>query len=256
MISCILQGGLGNQLFQIAASKSLAIDLQDELYINHSICYTPNQGHQSKKYKDIFFKGILETNNIPKTIYQEEKYSYTEIPKLKNITLHGYFQSEKYFIKNKNEIINQYNILCNYEKEIIEWKSKHKINEITVGVHIRRGDYIKFSHYHVVLGIEYYKKTFQLFNNCSFIIVSDDIEWAKQNFKGENIFYSDFNDEIKDFCLLSSCHHNIIANSSFSWWASYLNKNAEKIICAPKTWFTQQANCDIKDLIPEKWIKI
>jgi len=256
MISVFLQGGLGNQLFQVAAAKSLALDLNDDFAINHDICYTPNQGQKSSKYKNTFFRNIKEIQNIPNCLYQEPSYIYHEIPKIKNITIHGYFQSEKYFEKHKQEIIKDYTLNQFWFDEAKKWKIYNNIRKETVGVHIRRGDYLKFSHHHKINSIEYYKEAFKQYQNVDFIIVSDDIQWAKQNIKGENIYYSDLSDEIKDFCLLSSCDHNINANSTFSWWAAYLNNNPNKKICVPSEWYTKEANCDIKDLIPEKWIKI
>ena len=256
MISVFLQGGLGNQLFQVAAAKSLALDLNDDFGINHNICYTPNQGQKSGKYKNTFFKNIKEIQNIPNVFYKEPEYTYNEIPKIKNITINGYFQSEKYFIKYKEQIIKDYTLDKEWFDEINEWKKSKKINKKTVGVHVRRGDYLKFSHHHKTNGLDYYIKALKHFENVDYIIVSDDIDWAKQNIVGDNIYYSDLNDEIKDFCLLSSCDHNINANSTFSWWASYLNKNTDKRIYVPSEWYTKEANCDIKDLILETWTKI
>jgi hypothetical protein len=256
MISVFLQGGLGNQLFQVAAAKSLALDLNDDFAINHDICYTPNQGQKSGKYKNTFFKNIKETKFIPNLLYKEPEYIYNEIPKVKNITIHGYFQSEKYFRKHKQEIIKDYTLDQSWFNEINEWKKSNKINRKTVGVHVRRGDYLKFSHHHKTNALEYYIEAFKHFENVDFVIVSDDMEWVKQNIIGDNIYYSDFYDEIKDFCLLTSCDHNINTNSTFSWWASYLNKNINKKIYVPSEWYTKEADCDIKDLIPEKWIKI
>lgn len=256
MISVFLQGGLGNQLFQVAAAKSLALDLNDDFAINHDICYTPNQGQKSGKYKTTFFKNIKETKFIPNLLYKESEYIYNEIPKVKNITIQGYFQSEKYFQKHKQEIIKDYTLDQSWFNEINEWKKNSKINRKTVGVHIRRGDYLKFSHYHKTNGLEYYLEAFKYFKNVDFIIVSDDIEWAKQNIINDNVYYSDLSDEIKDFCLLTSCDNNINGNSTFSWWASYLNKNPNKKVYVPSEWYTKEANCDIKDLIPEGWIKI
>jgi len=256
MISVFLQGGLGNQLFQVAAAKSLALDLNDDFAVNHDICYTPNQGQKSEKYKNTFFKNIKETTSIPNIIYQEPEHTYNEIPKVKNITIHGYFQSEKYFINNKQKITEDFTLDKKWFDETTDWKNKNKINKSTVGVHIRRGDYLKFSHHHKINGIEYYTKAFKYFKNVDFIVVSDDIEWAKNNINSNNVYYSDFSDEIKDFALLSSCDHNINGNSTFSWWAAYLNKNPNKKIYVPSEWYTKEANCDIKDLIPEEWIKI
>jgi len=256
MTSCILQGGLGNQLFQIAAAKSLAIDTNDEFAINHELCFTPNQGNESKKYKTTLFKHIIETSNISDDIYIEQQYAYSPIPQKKNITIKGYFQSEKYFKTNINKIINLFYPSNQNIQEIQNWKSTRNIKTNTVGVHIRRGDYLRLSHHHVVLNKQYYEQAFEYFKNHEFVITSDDKQWARETFGKQNIYISDFDDEEKDFWLLSSCQNNIIANSTFSWWAAYLNKNKEKIVCCPEKWFTKEANCDTKDLIPENWIKI
>ena len=92
-------------------------------------------------------------------------------------------------------------------------------------------------------------------DNGSFLIFSDDINWAKQNFDNKNLYFSESNDELFDFILMSKCDNNIIANSSFSWWASYLNKNKNKTIVSPKKWFNPISNLNYKDILPEDWIR-
>ena len=103
------------------------------------------------------------------------------------------------------------------------------------------------------------------FDGYSFLVFSDtvkDVEWCKQNIKADYIEFSDGSDinghnDIIDFTLMSKCDHNIIANSSFSWWAAWLNNNKEKTVIAPKQWFGKAyVNHNTSDLIPETWIKI
>jgi hypothetical protein len=95
-----------------------------------------------------------------------------------------------------------------------------------------------------------------LIGDSTFIFISDDINWVKENFKGDNIIYSPFKSDIDDLTLMVKCDNNIIANSSFSWWGAYLNKNENKKIIAPKEWFGPNGPKDTQDIIPENWLKI
>jgi len=252
MISCNLTGGLGNQMFQISASASLALSNNDVYSFNFENCHTPNQGNPSKKYINNIFKKI-PSHNIHRfdTIYNESGFSFLKIPYKENMLLNGYFQSEKYFKENSNHIKNLF-VLENGDIELI--KSKYDIKNLTC-VHIRRGDYLKFKDFHFTCDLDYYQKAIQLINDTKFIFVSDDMDWVKSNFKSENFLYSDLNDEILDFTLITMCKNVIISNSSFSWWGSYLNNNGGKII-APKRWFGIGGPQDTQDIIPDNWIKI
>ncbi len=95
--------------------------------------------------------------------------------------------------------------------------------------------------------------------NCNFFIFSDDLDWVKQNLvtgiPTEYIGHNKGNEAYLDMQLMSLCKHNIIANSSFSWWAAWLNANAGKIVIAPQKWFNDPS-MDTKDVIPESWIKL
>jgi sporulation protein YlmC with PRC-barrel domain len=111
MITCELTGGLGNQMFQIAATYALAKRNNDEAYFNFETCHTPLQGSPSYKYRNNIFKNIKEKLNfIPKHYFKEEKFSFTELPYADNLSLIGYFQSEKYFMDYKEEIKKLFNI--------------------------------------------------------------------------------------------------------------------------------------------------
>jgi len=248
MIGTLLQGGLGNQMFQIAATVALAKRNNDEACFNFDYCTTPLQGNPSNKYKDVLFSKICNRNDVKfSSFYNEPKFSYTEIPYQENLLLKGYFQSYKYFLDFEKEIQDLFTLPTNiFENTIPNLTS----------IHVRRGDYIRLQNYHGVCPKEYYQKAMELMGDVNFIFVSDDMNWVKQNFKGDNIFYSDYTEELLDLTLMSICDNNIISNSSFSWWGAFLNKNTNKKIIAPSQWFGPEGPKDTQDICPTEWITI
>jgi hypothetical protein len=256
MISAFLMGGIGNQMFQIAAASSLAIENNDEAIFNFESCFTPLQGNSSLKYSKNIFKNVKNSQNlIIEHEYKEKSHEYSKIPYFKNLLINGYFQNEKYFIENKHKIIDLFYI-NNEDINFLKLNYNYLNFNETVSIHIRRGDYLKFSDIHPVCEIEYYNKAMENFPDKNFIFISDDMEWVKNNFKGSRIFYSKNNNEILDFTLQSICCSNIIANSSFSWWAAYLNKNQSKKIIAPLKWFGKNGPSEQNDITPSNWIRI
>jgi hypothetical protein len=176
--------------------------------------------------------------------YEERHFWYEEIPFIKNVSLHGYFQSEKYFEHCKEDVI-----------KMLMPKNTNPSGDYC-SVHVRRGDYTRLSDFHTNLGIaEYYFKAMELIPNCKFVIVSDDPIWCKQNFTGNDFTIKDFTSPIDDFKTLVASRHNIIANSSFSWWGAYLNRNPDKKVIAPSNWFGPKLKNEnpIHDLIPKDW---
>lgn len=249
MVSSNLQGGLGNQMFQISAAVSLALQNNDEFSFDLQKCHTPNQGKPSNFYSNNILKNVPNISNYQFTrMYWEPKFSHDEIHYQENLILNGYFQSEKYFWKNQTEIKNLF----------FTEQRRTSTSDVITSVHIRRGDYQKFSKFHNLLNIEYYKKAIDYVGEGKFMFFSDDILWVKENFVSDNFLYSETNDEVEDFYYMSSCDNNIIANSSFSWWAAYLNKNPNKIIISPthENWFGPDGPKDTQDLIPQTWIQI
>lgn len=183
---------------------------------------------------------------------------------LKNYLLFGYFQNEKYFKDSAPEILNEFSFKNNFSSEVKNIADKiEKSNSISI--HIRRGDYItskKARNIMVELGLDYYKKAIEIIvkkvENPHFFVFSDDIEWCKKNLKIEfPVEYLDKNTagqkNANHLQLMSLCRHNIIANSSFSWWGAWLNQNTEKIIIAPKKWFNDK---DDNDIVPLKWKRV
>jgi hypothetical protein len=254
MISSRLQGGLGNQLFQISAAYALALRNDDVSGFNFNTCYTPLQGKPSTHYTDTILSSVNGIGDYGfKHVYHEPKHSYSEIPYNEDLLIEGYFQSERYFSDFKEEIVDLFNISDDYSDIV---KSVFDFNRPTTSVHVRRGDYLINPNIHPTCDLDYYKKAMDMFPDNDFIFISDDIKWVKENFVGENIKYSPFNDEIVDLKLMTMCDNNIIANSTFSWWGAYLNKNKNKIIVAPKNWFGPNGPSEQFDIVPEEWIKI
>ncbi len=228
-------------MFTIATGEALSIRDGKQMYI------TKPNGYN--EYSDNIFRNIKVTNNIPNNIYRESSFTYSEIPVVDAID--GYFQSEKYFCDYRDFILDLFRPTNDIE-EYIDKKYGNILNN-SVGIHIRRGDYLLYPNIHPVCTIEYYKNALDNFGNReNFIIFSDDINWCKEHFDSDFHFIEKEKDWM-DLYIMSKCTDNIIANSSFSWWAAWLNKNDEKRVVAPKLWFGSGKNIDTKDLIPNDW---
>ena len=120
---------------------------------------------------------------------------------------------------------------------------------------MRRGDYLKLSEFHAVLGKEYYDKAMSKYHGAKFVFFSDDIEWCKKNFSSiENTHFVEGETDVVDLYFMSIMKHNIIANSTFSWWGAWLNKNPDKIVIAPHKWYgPKNSHLEDNDIIPEHW---
>jgi len=191
-------------------------------------------------------------------------YDYQILTRHKGIVLYyGGWHSEKYFLSNADIIKDKFrfNISKLNSESLVLYHRLSSLN--AVALHVRRGDYMAPEHYNVfgcVCGIEYYKAAIQYIQsqilNPVFIVFSNDIEWVKENITGIQMIFVDFNKKENswmDMCLMSCCEHNIISNSTFSWWGAWLNNNKNKIVVCPKYFMS---NIDTKDIYPESWIKI
>jgi len=258
MITCALQGGLGNQMFQIASTMGHATKFGLDYGFDLNYCHTPAQGNTAIKYKENFYKKVNLIDNISSIkdmkVFREKRFSYQEIPNLDNLCLIGYFQSDKYFNHIRDKIKDTFvfdDITLNKVRDFMS-----QFSNKTCAVQIRRGDYIKASNFHLVCNIEYYKKSMNLLGeDITFILISDDINWCKENFIGENIKYSPFTDEVTDMCLISECDDKIISNSSFGWWGSWLSDKVGNTVC-PQKWFNFGGPQDFNDVYVDGWIKI
>ncbi len=206
MLSCYLQGGIGNQLFQISTTLSLAKDIGVECSFPFDQHFLPLQGTKADKYINNVFSKL---KRLPHSYYNklkiinETNFSYKKLPIEDNIFLRGYFQSEKYF-KHNEEYIKEIFSFDNNNKKILN-KYSHLFKGETCSIHIRRGDYLKFPNEHPILPIEYYNKSMNMFGkNTNFIVFSDDMDWVKKNIKGENIIYIQQNVDYIDLYLMIS----------------------------------------------------
>jgi len=255
MISCYLQGGLGNYLFQIAAAYSKSLDLGVDFVVNPNniqIVHNPLSNYTKNILKNVSLNEDMVINQI----YYEPYFHYSPIPNFMSDTiLHGYFQSEKYFKNNKDKILEFFID----DKTICGLKERYgdNLKTETCAIHVRRGDYLKLLEHHPTQDMNYYDKAVSYIGkDKTFFIFSDDIEWCKENFKHlKNVVFVEGNEDYEDLYLMSLCRNNIIANSSFSWWGSCLNKNKNKIVIAPKKWFGPSKNGFVTDdIYCEKWI--
>jgi hypothetical protein len=288
-------GGLGNQLFQIYTTMALSMELKTNFIFPKVKLETDKRSdtYWDSFLKELEKNTMLiDIKNLKYSVYKEKEFKYNKIqimPDLikKNggVMLYGYFQSYKYFDKEYKNI-TKYIKLDESRSEVRNMYYKKYENSNVISAHFRMGDYKNLQNCHPILGEDYY------INSINFILSKkrSTIKWTILYFCEEEDM-----DEVKSkvekikkecmeyFCekgqeceleferaggeckiedwrqllLMSCCQHNIIANSSFSWWAAYFNDNSEKIICYPERWFgLQLSNHNTSDMCPKSWNKI
>lgn len=267
MISCQLYGRLGNQLFQCAATIGYALRNNLPYAIPRHITRPPGLPADP-----IYFNHFPEVKDIivdPEsfqfsTVYYElPDQSYREINPVftdgMDLLLCGYFQSEKYFGDQREGLLKV------LQPAFTMSSSDPDEGRNYVSLHVRRGDYLDKPECHPVLPMSYYVQVIRYFNSKGFyrfVVFSDDMEWCKEEinkerFVGSRFIYSVNQSALEDLQSMKACRHNIIANSSFSWWGAWLNNWPDKIVIAPKQWYGPAlSHINTKDLLPEKWITI
>jgi len=266
-----LMGGLGNQMFQyafgVAVGNNTIYDISwfDETRGNPNVTqreyeldfWNINPKLTDKPKKKIFgfinlkLKHIVES---PFNIYN------SKLLKEKNCIIEGYFQASQYYEPIRNRLLKDF-----VPRNKPDYRNQKMLDLIrdknSVSIHVRRGDYVKLQKIHGLCDIDYYEKSVQhIAKNVKhpyFFIFSDDIKWVKDNLNIDYpCEYIDFNhgrDSAWDMWLMANCKHNIIANSSFSWWGAWLNQNSDKIVIAPKCW---KADGSKTDIVPTNWKRI
>lgn len=281
-----LKGGLGNQMFQYAFARRISeknkteikFDISEYLSkqrINRHYCLSVFNIKEEKEIKKIEYKNKNAIFKIIRKLVTKIKYKKRYINDSSNLDkidttkkdsyyLDGYFQSEKYFKPIENIIRNEFTIKNELLSDRLKDAKENISNNNSVSIHVRRSDYIddkKINKYHGALTKEYYKNAIEIINkkiqNPSFYIFSDDIKWCKENLNdlANDITFIENLKDFEDLELIKTCKHNIIANSSFSWWGAWLNNNPNKIVIAPKNWFANK-NKNSNDLVSKTWIKI
>jgi hypothetical protein len=258
IVSTRLMGGLGNMMFQIAAAYIISLRDNKKIICDERDIQLPHRPHTT--YLNNILRNVKFSNDLSDLNHiGEGGFHYTPIPKIDgNVKLIGHFQSEKYFIEHRNEILELFDIDDETKNYLLE-KYGEIINQDTCSIHIRRGDYLGLPTHHPTQSIDYYKEAIQIIGEEKhFLVFSDDIEWCKENFDFlNNKTFISGNQDYEDLYLMSMCKNNIIANSTFSWWGAWLNNNENKQVIIPSKWFgISNSHLNTNDLYCDKWIKL
>jgi hypothetical protein len=264
-------GGLGNQMFQIFATISNAMRTKHRFEFLYSESLgTPDVTIRNTYWNTLFIRlkpFLVNFLPQPMNIIREESFRYKqpEIPYEGNNCIFGYFQSYKYFEEN-------YESIC----KIIGFqnlKKEYLVQDHVISMHFRIGDYKKNPHIHPIIPYEYYRnsiahiisETANIDKNITYTILYfcenqdiDDVDTIINQLKTDypDTIFTKASNKISDWgqlLTMSNCEHNIIANSSFSWWGAYLNNNPNKIVCHPPIWFGHCAGHNTCDLCPPEW---
>lgn len=275
-------GGLGNQIFQIFATISYSIRTRNEFkFLNLDVLSDGTCTPRNTYWKSFFCNlrpFLVDKSSSDLIVIKENNFHYNDIPLYyilnRNIMLCGYYQSYKYFHQNYDlicKVIGLNKTKLNLIKKLNDRKIHYNFKDL-ISIHFRIGDYIKVQDFHPIMTVEYYKRSLKhiKLNNpevkYTILYFCEDID-TEDVLKKIDKLREEFNDydfirgnndlaDWEQMLLMSSCHHNIIANSSFSWWAAYFNDWSDKIVCYPSLWFGEKAGNNTKDLCPPEWIKI
>lgn len=258
-------GRLGNQMFQYASLKGIArnrgydFSIPPRSYFGVNDDNVRNSDYILYDLFDIEDNNQMDLQNFPRLherMFNFDEELYVNCPD--NVDLFGYYQCEKYFENIEDEIRKDFT----FKSEILE-SSEECFNQIfgkqeVISLHVRRGDYVTNPN-HSLQTIDYYNTALSNFDeNLSVIIFSDDVEWCdnQEIFKPDRFFISNTKDTRIDLCLMAMCTYHIIANSSYSWWGSYLAKSKKTV--APSDWFGGELKetKNIEDIYRKDWIVI
>ena len=291
MVIVRIKAGLGNQMFQYAVGRSLALQKGTALLLDKAGYETETfRKYELTRFKisgDTFngarrtlemqlqrrslkpLRSLLETVRfpfVPKYIRDSEKgFDERLLRNNGDMYLDGFWQSERYFSPVREILLKEFSF-----KEAPDTENSRMLSRIgscnAVCVHIRRGDYSSTTSgqiKHGVCPLDYYHSALEYIRqrtpNPAFFVFSDDPAWASSNlsnleaatFVSHNVGRND----AEDMRLMMNCRHFIIANSTFSWWSAWLSQNPDKMIVAPKRWYASAKQSD-KDLVPEKWVRL
>ena len=245
-------GRLGNQFFQIALTISYALDTGKDFVFpeweyRHWMLQQIPQGHPAIDVR------------VPVDFHYAPIPPHTD----KNVDLFNGGQSSKYFAHHWDVIKRYLTLSYDYHYYIL-YKYKKALNGNTCSIHVRRTDYCtpEKLEYHGVMPKSYYEEAVRKIygkdnpEDVVFVICSDDLLWCKENFTFPNMLFIEGERDIFDMFIMAKCKNNIISNSSFSWWAAYLNRNEAKKVVCPQKWFGAACTHNSKDVPVDGWIVI
>jgi hypothetical protein len=292
MIIVKLKGGLGNQLFQYALGRRLTHFSKAQLKLD-TMWYRSSESRNlsirhlntlvdaateedlrsfgivdGKYWRNAFRKAMEDWGPVHRRRRVDER-GFGFDPEVLRVSddafLDGYWQDERYFLDIEDIIRKEFTPRAPMD-EVNERMASEIDGTSSVALHVRRGDYAanpKANEVHGTCSLDYYRKCIDevalRVHEPHFFVFSDDVAWTKENLDiGHPATYVDHNrrkDDFKDLYLMSRCKHQIIANSTFSWWAAWLNTNKDKVVYAPSRWFKTN-EIDASDLIPRRWNKV
>lgn len=292
MIVSKIVGGLGNQMFQYAAARALSLNLKVKLGldVNEFAKYSMHQGFELGRVfglntlclSDVELHKLFGWRVNPTAQRLAARWPYFPMvdkriviephldfwPGMVDVPSHaylrGYWQSERYFQMHEDTIRSEFQFKKPLLGEALHWSERMKAVS-SVSVHIRRGDYVSNQFnmaYHGACSLDYYQRAVTSIeaqvDQPEYFVFSDDLDWARQNFKLDHqVHFVDGNKgdtSFLDMQLMSICRHHIIANSSFSWWAAWLNNRKDKLVIAPARWYVKKPTP--VGLIPNRWMEI
>ena len=288
-----IQGGLGNQLFQYATARALALQKESPLLLDYGWFQktyddvTPREPLLNKLNTKGSFTSYQPPVERPKRIYRILQNLWPKIPfiiteqapyqldpqlykspifKQQNLYLIGYWQSYRYFHSIRSSLLSEITpskpLDPHYQDYLDEIQMTH-----SAMVHVRRGDYVNLpsaAKIHGFIGLDYYHQGMNLLIkknvDVQFFVFSDDLDWAQKNLPHQEritfIQSLDADDAVvQELKLMTSCQNHLIANSSLSWWGAWLGKDLNKTVICPKKW-TNDMSANWDDLLPSTWIRI
>ncbi len=270
----VCKGGLGNQMFQYAFYVMLRHYHHCKFDYSLFNFVKIHNGFELPRVFDLspledkfctlniqMIRAFHKLNYYP--VFKDKNQYVSNVEKEKAFVFIGDWQSEKWFSQFKEEVLKSFSFKNIMKRNLQESRVMQSCN--SVSVHIRRGDYVGNRLYENCATLDYYKKALayirQQSPDCKIWIFSNEIPWCKEylsEFIDNSTSFVDWNmgmNSYQDMFLMSQCKYNIIANSSFSWWGAYLNRNESKIVVAPAKWFNTQNIELYKDIVPETWVR-
>lgn len=288
MILVRITGGLGNQMFQYAAAKYVAEKTDELIYFDTSFYKSPNHIHEVFRLKDFNLEGVSfgrkrfiplfythwlfrkipgirrYKHSFQLDILQDDFiYSIDDLKIENNTFINGLWHTLFFANEVRSQLLKEFTSVNIIDKRFLS--IKYDLNtKSTVSLHVRRNDFVNHQRAKSISGAletDYYSRAMNYFcssyPDCLFLVFSDDIGWCKENFVGNHFLFVDpFDNPIYDMLLMASCCHNIMANSTFSWWGAWLNTNPSKVVVYPKDFYKQKSNNEIRFMFDTSWIEL
>ena len=242
-ITPALGGRLGNNMFMIAHAYAKGLEYNKQVVVaKDQLVYEGNDYSQNIFSKLEFSESFYDNRNCNPPVPSDDKPTIYM----------GYYQSEVYFEKYSENIKSLFGPPLEFIRRILAEIPVIFTTEVTV-INVRRGDYLHYPNYHPTVSPEYIFKALELVPSKQYLIASDDIPWCKEHLNLPNAIYLEGWKSHEQLWIMSMCHHFVISNSSFSWWAAYLSRHPEKIVIAPQTWFGPEAPQDWSYMYCKGW---